>query len=206
MKKYTFRNNSQQWGLISILFHWLSAIVIIGLFILGLWMVELDYYSSWYHKAPSLHKSIGMLLLLFMLLRLVWRLFNPPPKPLESYAEYEIKLSSIVHSLLYIGVFTILITGYFTSTIEGDPVSIFSWFEIPSFASVLQELFTLNGDSKDLIGELHLLIAIGLILLSALHTVAALKHHYIDKDITLSRMFGKKTSTPTYKPTGENHE
>ena len=39
--------------------HWVSAIVIIGMFAVGLWMVDLTYYSEWYKTAPHWHKSVG---------------------------------------------------------------------------------------------------------------------------------------------------
>ncbi|HCA64050.1 MAG TPA: cytochrome b, partial [Pseudomonas sp.] len=60
------------------------AVAVFGLFALGFWMVGLNYYSSWYRTAPDLHKSIGILLLLVMLLRVLWRFVSPAPAPLAS--------------------------------------------------------------------------------------------------------------------------
>ena len=57
----------------TIAIHWLSALTVIGLFGLGLWMVALDYYDTWYTRGPALHESVGILLLLLTLVRLVWR-------------------------------------------------------------------------------------------------------------------------------------
>ena len=53
------------------------AVGIIGLFVLGLWMVDLDYYSPYYRSAPHMHRSIGMLLLIWLVVRFGWRLVNP---------------------------------------------------------------------------------------------------------------------------------
>ena len=57
----SFTNTPERYGVISAAFHWLSAIIVYGMFALGLWMVTLSYYDGWYHKAPELHKSIGIL-------------------------------------------------------------------------------------------------------------------------------------------------
>ncbi len=52
------RNSSTRYGWVSIVIHWGVALVVFGLFALGLWMVGLDYYSAWRKDAPDLHKSI----------------------------------------------------------------------------------------------------------------------------------------------------
>jgi cytochrome b561 len=57
------RNSSSRYGWVSIFMHWGVALVVFGLFALGLWMVGLDYYSTWRKDAPDLHKSIGLVLL-----------------------------------------------------------------------------------------------------------------------------------------------
>jgi len=56
-----WKNTSKNFGGISIFIHWLVALAVYGLFALGLWMVGLGYYDTWYHRAPELHKSIGIL-------------------------------------------------------------------------------------------------------------------------------------------------
>ena len=71
-----WRNSARSWGIPAILLHWLVAITVLSLFGLGLWMTELDYYSTWYRQAPDIHRSIGILLMLVILLRMVWRMLN----------------------------------------------------------------------------------------------------------------------------------
>ena len=74
-----FNNTPQRYGVVSATLHWLVAIAVYGMFALGLWMVTLSYYDGWYHQAPELHKSIGILLMMGLVIRVVWRLFSPPP-------------------------------------------------------------------------------------------------------------------------------
>ena len=56
------RNSPARYGWVSMVLHWGVALVVFGLFALGLWMVGLDYYSAWRKDAPDLHKSIGITL------------------------------------------------------------------------------------------------------------------------------------------------
>lgn len=65
------KNTTKTYGWVAIVFHWVTALTVFGLFGLGLWMRSLDYYDPWYTQAPDLHRSIGVLLILFTLLRLV---------------------------------------------------------------------------------------------------------------------------------------
>lgn len=65
------RNTSRRYGIISIGLHWIFAIAVYGMFGLGLWMVTLSYYDGWYHQAPELHKSIGVLLMLGLVFRVI---------------------------------------------------------------------------------------------------------------------------------------
>ncbi|MCZ2986478.1 cytochrome b/b6 domain-containing protein, partial [Acinetobacter baumannii] len=89
----------------------------------------LGYYDTWYHRAPELHKSIGILVFTAMVFRLAWRFISPPPKPLSSYSAKTRLGAWLAHLLLFAGLFGILISGYLISTAEGQPVSVFGWFD-----------------------------------------------------------------------------
>ncbi|GAV21237.1 hypothetical protein MMIC_P2219 [Mariprofundus micogutta] len=176
------RNTSTSYGSIAIFMHWLMAIVIFGMFALGLWMVELNYYDSWYHDAPYIHKAVGMLLLFALIFRFGWRLTNTRPDLMGEVWEKFIAL--LVHRMHYLLLFTITITGYLIPTAEGVGIDIFGLFTVPASLSF-------NKDEADLIGLIHLYVACAAIGLAAAHAAAALKHHFIDKDTTLLRMLGK---------------
>jgi cytochrome b561 len=177
------KNTRQGYGAIAIALHWLTALTVLALLPLGLWMVELDYYDTWYHKAPDVHKSTGVLLFLVVVLRLFWRSLNPHPVPLGS--QLEKRVSKIAHRALYALLLLLMISGYLISTAEGDPIGVFNWFSIPA------TLHGLRGQA-DIAGEIHELLAFTLIGLVAVHAGAALKHHFIDRDRTLSRMLGTR--------------
>lgn len=175
------KNTDTSYGTPAILMHWVAALVIIGLFVLGLWMVDLDYYHTWYKQGPDLHRSIGVVLLLLMVVRMIWRWTNVRPKDLDTSAVMLNRLAHWMHLGLYALIFAVLVTGYLISTAEGQAISVFGLFDVPA---------TIVGgkEQADLAGEIHLILAIALVSLAALHALAALKHHFIDKDETLRRM------------------
>ncbi|MBW3567719.1 MAG: cytochrome b, partial [Proteobacteria bacterium] len=114
------RNSTTHWGWLHIVFHWLTALTVIGLFVSGLWMVELDYYSPWYNRAPAWHKSVGVLLFCLVAIRLLWRLANELPAD-EPGPRWEHGIAHAVHWLIYLLLFAIIATGYLIPTATGDP-------------------------------------------------------------------------------------
>lgn len=172
------------WGWLIIISHWLSVIMVFALITLGLWMVDLTYYHSWYHKAPQLHKSLGMVLLLLTLARIAWRLLIPRPAPLSSHSRLEKQLAHSVHVLLYVLLLTIMFSGYLISTADGRGIEVFDWFEVPA-------LFPGFDKQEDIAGEIHFWLAMSLLLVILFHGAAAIKHHFIDRDNTLKRIVWK---------------
>lgn len=179
------RNSSSRYGWVSIFLHWSVALAVIGLFASGLWMVGLDYYSTWRKDAPELHKSVGLVLLAVMVLRVLWRFISPPPPALESYGRMTRMGAKFGHSFLYLALFTVMIAGYLISTADGAGIPVFGLFEVPALVSGLP-------DQADTAGLVHFYLAWALVIFSGLHALAALKHHFIDRDATLARMLGRK--------------
>lgn len=179
-----WRNSSSRYGMVSILLHWLVAVLVFGLFGLGYWMVGLDYYSSWYKTAPDIHKGIGILLFALMLGRLLWRWFSPPPGGLPSHGRLTRLGSTLGHAFLYLSLFALLLSGYLIPTAEGRAIQVFGLFEVP--ASI-----TSIPDQEDLMGLVHQYLAWALLIFSLIHGLAAVKHHLIDRDRTLLRIFGR---------------
>ncbi|MCE8034656.1 MAG: cytochrome b [Halomonas sp.] len=174
-----WRNTRSGWGLVSIIFHWLSALVIVGLFVLGWWMTDLGYFDPWYNRAPWWHRSVGMLLLFATLLRIVWRLFQPTP--VAQGSRLERLAAHLGHIALYVLMLTVLLSGYLISTARGRGISVFDWFEVPALVSHLP-------NQANIAGEVHWYSALALLLLAAGHALAALKHHFLDRHDTFVRM------------------
>jgi cytochrome b561 len=164
--------------------HWLVAVAVYGMFALGYWMVGLTYYSSWYRTAPDIHKSIGLILLGLMVVRVTWRYVSSGPAPLANHGPLTRLATKAGHGVLYVGLFAVMISGYLISTADGRGIEVFGWFEVPA-------LVTSIPDQADVAGLIHEYLAWAVVIFSALHALAALKHHFIDHDATLKRMIGR---------------
>ncbi len=175
------KDSPSGYGLISIFLHWVSALVIIFVFGLGVYMTGLDYYSPWYHRGPEIHIALGILIFLVMSLRLIWRICSRTPDAIQSIPRSVVFVANLSKALLYAGVFLICITGYLITTAEGSNASFFGIFSIPA-------LFNLSSDGVDLAGLLHEYAAWGLITIVLIHATAALFHHFVRRDKTLVRM------------------
>jgi len=186
-----WKDSTSSYGLVSILLHWFMAVLIIGLFALGVYMTDLNYYDPWYHKAPDIHRSIGVLVGVLLLLRLFWRQMNTHPASLG--ASWEKFLGRLAHYLFYILLLVIVISGYLITTADGQPVFVFDWFQLPATITRME-------NQEDRAGIIHAYIAYLVIMLVVIHTVASLKHHFINMDPTLVRMLGIKKRAKNQPP------
>lgn len=178
------RNSNTAFGKLTIAIHWLSGLIIIGQFSFGLYMLSLDYYDPNYQVLPHYHKSIGILFAGILLFRILWSLTNPSPSAAKGVKSWEHRVSKIIQRLM-LGLLVITVfLGYLISTASGDSIEVFNWFEIPATITSIE-------NQEDIAGELHYWFALSIIIIASLHALAALKHHFIDKDKTLLRMLGK---------------
>jgi cytochrome b561 len=122
-----------------------------------------------------------MLLAMLLFARLFWRLFNVKPRPEPTLKAYEIHAAEIVHWILYALPLAIMISGYLITTADGSSIDVFGLFEVPA-------IFPAAKGREEIAGDIHFYLAYATMGIVALHTLAALKHHFIDKDRTLLRM------------------
>lgn len=174
------RDSHDNFGLISILFHWSSAALTLFLFGLGVYLTSYGYYSPDYIKFAHLHYGLGIILFVIIAVRLLWRLTSKTPKSLTNNlpTKVGIKLSKL---LLYVFLFAILVSGYFICTAEGQTIDVFGLFQVPSFV-------LLDTSDVNIAGLTHKYVAWALFALVILHAGAALVHHFFIGDKTLTRM------------------
>jgi cytochrome b561 len=179
------RDTTAGYGLATRVVHWLMAVAIVGMYFLGLWMVELDYYSPYYRSAPDIHRSVGMLLLFLLVARFAWRIINARPSD-DDLSLFERAAARIVHWGFYPLLFALMVSGYLMSTADGRPIEVFDWFSVPA-------LIHDKGMEKTA-GEIHEFLADLTMVVVALHALAALKHHFLDRGRSLVRMWSGPTN------------
>jgi cytochrome b561 len=182
--KEMIRDSSRGYGLVSIVFHWVSALTVLFLFGLGVYLTSYGYYSPNYLPYAHLHYALGVVVFAFIVLRLIWRLTSKTPQSLSKSLAARIMIKLIKFSL-YLSVFVVIVSGYLVCTSEGQSVSIFGLLETPALAS-------LDTQGVNMAGLTHKFVAWGLFAIVVLHAMAALVHHFVVRDTTLVRMLKPK--------------
>ncbi len=173
---------NKSYNILSKLIHWVMALLILGLLFLGFYMdsVETSDYKYWLYAQ---HKSLGVLVVALVILRIIWHIIKRKPKHLGSHKKWEKIISGSTHILLYIAMFAVPLSGWAMSSSGGYAVNLFG-LELPAIVQKDKAMF-------ELFGEAHEISAFALFFLIGLHMLGAFKHHFIDKDDTLKRMTAK---------------
>jgi cytochrome b561 len=178
--KFKFLNSADSYGLVNKHFHWIMAVIIIFNFILAL---ILDDFS----KGPvrsflfSIHKSTGILVIILLIPRLLWRLVNTVPDSLGKIRTLN-KLSKYVHYFFYFILLVVAFSGWIYSSARSGPFEVFGLFTAPA-------LIENNQVVANIAKEIHGISVYIFITVLGIHVLASLLHHYIFKDKTLKRMW-----------------
>ena len=182
-------NDSVRYGAISMLFHWAIVVLIIVQFVL----------ANQEHDLPlgpvkiailARHKSIGITILLLAISRLIWRSSGAVPADPPRAPRWQMLLAHGTHYLLYILLFAIPLAGWLMSSARNFSVS---WFGLVT----LPDLIAPNKSAYSFFHETHEFLANALMYVAILHGIAALKHHFIDRDNVLRRMLPIKLRDET---------
>lgn len=173
----------RRYSCVAIVLHWLIALLILVNFALG-WTAHVLDESDVDQAITNLHKSIGIIVLLLSVLRLLWRLGNEPPALPEGMSALEQVAARAGHWLLYAFMIAVPVAGWWMSSAfpQRHPLTLFGLVELP-FLPVrmgLPQAFAAH--------DFHRWLAVAMILLVAGHTAAALRHHFLLRDDVLSRM------------------
>jgi cytochrome b561 len=171
-------------------FHWIIAALIVVQFTLA-WMADDLPLGARKLALLARHKSFGMTILMLAVLRLLWRLFNRPPALPAGMSGIERQLARATHALFYALLFVMPLTGWMMSSAKNYSVSWFDLFTWPNLIAPSEAAFDLLRTTHDTLSWLLFTMAI-------LHVLAALKHHFWNKDDVLRRMlpFTKSEKRP----------
>ena len=171
-------NTSEKYGLLAKLFHWFTFIALIIQIPFGFYLVGLEF-SDRRIDLENIHILIGITIFYFVLLRLIWKLFNPSPKSEHNFFKGQNLIAKTNHFLLYVGLFTITISGVLKKLYMGEKLNFFI------FQYAFKES---NFQLADSFYVVHIYANYLLIALVSLHILATVAHHVFFKDKILKKM------------------
>lgn len=164
----------------TITLHWLTALLVLVLFAMAQVWGFAGRGTPLRMELISLHVSLGILLTIVLVLRIVWRLLTyrrtvPAVSGLQHVA------SVLVHFALYALMISQVSYGFLMRWASANDPEFFGLFSIPPFVIV-------SPATRRLFSELHSLTAWAIIVIAGIHAAAALVHHYVLRDRVLARM------------------
>jgi cytochrome b561 len=188
------RNDDFDWGSAMRALHWLIALGVIGLLAVGWWMDDLPN-SPRKIEIYKLHKSVGLTVLALMTLRIAWRSIDrrrPQPPAMPAWQQ---RAADTSHLVMYFALLAMPLSGWLYNSASGFPLKWFELFKVPALAAS-------DATLKAVAGAVHEYTAVLLAVLASLHVLAALKHHFIDRDGVLRGMlpFASARPAPRHAP------
>ena len=181
------KDQANKFSGITIGFHWVIALAMMGMLGLGLYLEDMPRGPEKF-ALVGWHKTIGVMILLIAVPRVIWRLSNGMPHAASIMPKWQARSASIVHWFLLIGTVMMPVSGIMMTAGGGHPLDFFG-------VQLLAQ-----GDKIPVLDQAgHILHGLGgkLILLAViLHIAGAVKHHVVDKDGTLRRMLGATIKLP----------
>lgn len=180
----SWKNTNHRYGYLSISLHWLMLILLVAVYA----SIELHEFfpkgSDPRAALKALHFMLGLSVLGFALVRLGVRLSGPTPRIEPEPGSWETLSAKFMHIALYVLMIAMPLAGWLILSAAGKPIPFFG-LQLPA----------LIGENKELgkqIKEVHEVIGTAGYFLIGLHASAALFHHYIKRDNTLSRILPRR--------------
>ena len=186
------RNTADRYGAVAKTLHWLIALGLIGMMGFGFYLDQVgeDLPILERYQLTQLHKSVGMVLIVLIALRFLWRALNRPPAIPNTLKAYERALAHATHVALYAALIVFPLSGWVMASASALPIGdVFGVVPIP-------DLMDTNEAVEGIAHAVHAWMLYILGGLLALHIAGALKHHFVLKDDVLRRML------PGAKPRG----
>jgi cytochrome b561 len=168
-----------QYGTTAKVFHWLIVALLLVQYPLG-WLMPDIHRGQKPGAGMTLHISFGIIILILILLRFVWRLTHPVA-PERSLPPWQRLGSEVVHWMLYVFVLATTVSGWLFASFRGWSVSFFFLAPMPMLSSD-------NAAAGKAIDGLHQAAEWALLVLIGVHVVAALAHIFVYRDRIMRRM------------------
>jgi cytochrome b561 len=174
------KNTATTYGFVAKSLHWIVALMIIGAWIVGYYAADLPNQDPQKSTLYSLHKSVGMAILMLVIIRYSWRLYGGSPGIAVKNTAIA-TAAKTVHYLLYAFMFIQPLSGWAMSSAAGYNPEFFGLFTFPG-------LVAKDPSMVSTYAFIHNTAAMMLLTLFILHVGGAIFHHFVLKDNTLKRM------------------
>jgi len=171
------KNTITEYGIISKILHWVSALLLLIQIPIGFYLVDLDFGEKRINL-ENIHIVIGLSIFYIIILRLFVKIINPTPKLEPSIFKGQKFLAKLNHLLLYVTILSITISGIFKKLFNGEKlVILFKEIKIQD-----------NFELADQFYEIHILSNYFIIVLISIHILAVIVHKIFFNDNLLKRM------------------
>ena len=161
--------------------HWLTAACVLGLLIVGPWMVGLPI-SLLKLQAYAWHKWIGLTVLALTVVRLAWRWHAPPPPLPSTVTAWERRLAPLSHGLLLGLLVAQPLVGWLMSSAGGVTVYWFGYLPLPDAVPRDPQIFAV-------LRATHRVLGYTLMGVVTLHMLAVIRHDVLRRDGIFRRMW-----------------
>ena len=165
----------------AIALHWSIALLLIGQFAFGWWLGDIPRGTPARGFWINQHKSVGLIIGVLILLRIVWRLRHAPP-PAVPGAAWQQRAASIGHVALYVCMAVMPLSGYLASNFSKHGIKLFNAVSLTPWGPDNKLVYAM-------LNQTHKATALVLAVLVVVHLLAVVKHQLVDRDSLLARMW-----------------
>ena len=174
-------NTPQRYGAVVQVLHWATVILVVAAWLLGTFGDDLPRGAA-RDAGLYIHMTAGLTVIAIVVLRMLWRTIDAPPAPEKTpLGPWLDRAGRLAHVVLYVLLIVVPAVGIASQFARGRPVPLFGLGEIAS-PWAADRAFSRS------VTELHELLANALMAVACLHAAAALAHHWLFRDRTLTRM------------------
>ena len=184
----SLKNSVARYTGVAIALHWLIALLIISLLVVGKFMTSLDEADPLRFSLTQWHKSFGITILLLTVARIIWRLSHKPPALPDNIRGWQKFSSGLTHFLLYFLMLGLPISGWIMVSASPLNISTILFEVIPLPHLPLLASMANKAQISELFHEVHAISSGIMIALLVLHIGAALMHQFVHRDLVMERM------------------
>lgn len=169
------------YGVIARMFHWITVLIVFVMIPVGLTMTQ-DIPRRFQDPLFMLHKGLGVVFLVLILARIVWRIGHPPPALPAHIPKLQRRAAEGTHLALYGMLLIMAVSGYVRVTAGGFPIEWLDALGVPPLLPKMERV-------AEIASAVHATAKTLLIALIALHVAAACWHGLIRRDGVFGRMW-----------------